>query len=115
MARFQIPKGPFKRSRRGEAWMVFLCLTSLWFAHRVGAQGPGQLTGTVKDATDAPLVGVTVAVRGSVTRVVHSGSGGQFAFPDLPEGQYELIAEKAGFAPERRTVRIQRDYAARAT
>ena len=86
--------------------MVFLCLTSLWFADPVGAQGSGQLTGTVKDATDAPLVGVTVAVRGAVTRVVHSGSGGHFAFPNLPEGQDQLLAELAGFAPARRTVRV---------
>ncbi len=57
MARFQIAEGPSKRSRRGGAWVVFLCLASLWIADPVRAQTSGQLTGQVKDATDAPLVG----------------------------------------------------------
>jgi len=106
MARFQTAEGPSKRSRRGGAWMVFLCLTSLWFADPVRAQTSGQLTGQVKDATDAPLVAVAVTVRGAVTRVAQTGPDGRFAFHDLPEGQYELVAALAGFAPARRIIRV---------
>ena len=86
MARFQIAEGPSKRSRRGGAWMVFLCLASLWISDPVRAQTSGQLTGQVKDATDAPLVAVAVTVRGAVARVAQTGPDGRFAFHDLPVG-----------------------------
>jgi iron complex outermembrane receptor protein len=68
------------------------------------AQPLGQITGTVTDATGGALVDVTITVRGTTTRIAQTGPEGGFDFQGLPEGEYEVQAALAGFAPARRTV-----------
>ena len=59
------------------------------------------------DQTGAPLPGVRMTIRGVVDRAADTGAAGDFAFPDLPEGDYEISAELSGFEPARRAVRVQ--------
>ena len=67
----------------------------------------GQLSGSVSDQTGAPLPAARVTVRGVVERAATSSATGEFAFPDLPEGDYAILAELAGFEPARRDVRVR--------
>jgi iron complex outermembrane receptor protein len=64
------------------------------------------LTGFVKDATGLFVAGVTITVRGVVERIATTGPDGHFDVPDLPPGEYALVATLSGFASARRTVRI---------
>ncbi|MFI5170570.1 MAG: carboxypeptidase-like regulatory domain-containing protein, partial [Vicinamibacterales bacterium] len=70
------------------------------------AQPQGRITGSVVDATNAPLVNVTIALRGPVERKAQSGDDGAFAFAGLPEGEYQVQAALPGFAPTVHTVRL---------
>src|SRR5688500_6129942 len=70
------------------------------------AQIAVPLNGTVSDTTGAGLANVSVTVRGASTRAAHTDSEGRFDFPDLPEGQYELTAVAAGFAPAKKMVKL---------
>ncbi len=61
----------------------------------------GDLAGTIRDQTGAPLAGVTVTLRGTSTgleRVVLTGDEGRFSVPLLPPGEYVVQAERAGFS-----------------
>ena len=82
--------------------LVLLCAPA-------SAQAPrsGELSGSVYDQTGAPIPGVRVAIRGVMDRRAETGAAGDFAFPDLPEGDYEISAELSGFERARRAVRVQ--------
>ena len=67
---------------------------------------PGHLTGTVRNALNAPLAEVTITVRGPASQVARTDVDGRFDVPGLVEGDYELVAMLAGFAPARRTLRL---------
>jgi iron complex outermembrane receptor protein len=100
---------PALRARlpKAAAWSVWILTCALWLSEPAAAQRPGRLTGSVKDATGLPLVGVTMTVRGAVERFAQTGPDGRFAFHDLPPGEYELVAALPGFATARRTVRVR--------
>ena len=60
-----------------------------------------ELAGSIKDASGAPLLGVSIVLRSPATgseRLVRSGADGAFVFRDLPDGAYELVASFAGLA-----------------
>ncbi|HET7705906.1 MAG TPA: TonB-dependent receptor [Thermoanaerobaculia bacterium] len=59
----------------------------------------GSIEGTVKDATGAVLPGVTVEATssGSGTVVTTSDSNGQYRFPRLPSGRYQVKASLMGY------------------
>ena len=66
------------------------------------AQTTGVIQGTVTDAQDAVLPGVTVTLRNTetgVTRTEASDGRGVYRFPGLPPGTYDLAAELQGFSP----------------
>ena len=65
------------------------------------------LSGSVADQTGAPLPGVRVAIQGVATRTAETGAAGDFAFQDLPEGDYEISAELSGFERAHRAVRVK--------
>ena len=69
-------------------------------------QASAQLAGSVEDATGLPLAGVTLTLRGASNRITQTDSEGQFEFQTLPEGEYELTATLAGFAPARQIARL---------
>ncbi|HYK09543.1 MAG TPA: TonB-dependent receptor [Gemmatimonadales bacterium] len=62
----------------------------------------GELTGTVADSLGQPLSGADVIVfdrASGVERVVTVARHGEYRFPLLPPGQYEVFAEALGYRP----------------
>src|SRR5204863_2124567 len=47
-----------------------------------------------------------VTMRGVAVRMAASGAAGDFAFSDVPDGDYEISAELSGFERARRAVRV---------
>jgi iron complex outermembrane receptor protein len=72
----------------------------------MSAQTPGQVTGSILDATGLPLAGVTISIRGTANRNAQTDADGQFDLQGVPEGDYELTAAHPGFAPAYRTFRL---------
>ena len=71
------------------------------------AQTPsGQLAGSVVDANDETLPGVTVLIAGPTGRRATTNDKGTFAFRELPLGDYELTTALKGFATVVRRVRV---------
>src|SRR6202162_6171564 len=67
------------------------------------AQTAGQITGQVTDASDAIVVGATVTVTNSqtnVARTITTNSAGDYTFPAIPPGVYNVKAEMPGFKGE---------------
>jgi iron complex outermembrane receptor protein len=87
--------------------LIAAFLALLGAAASAGAQPTGGILGSIHDQTGAPLPGVRLTIRGVVDRAAETGAAGDFAFPDLPEGNYEISAELSGFDPARRAVRVQ--------
>lgn len=68
------------------------------------------LSGTVKDASDAVLAGVTIKVRNVETNVALetvSEANGGFSVLSLIPGQYELEATLSGFQTSKRRINLQ--------
>jgi hypothetical protein len=81
---------------------AFLCLfTLVGLALPVAAQSTtGTIQGIVRDDQAAVIPGATVTVRNVLTgqtRSVVTGDEGQYRFPNLQVGEYELAVELAGF------------------
>ena len=78
----------------------------------------GTLLGTVTDVTGGAVAGAKVTILETNTRVSHSGetnASGNYDFPDLPPGQYNVMAEMEGFKREMREgVLVEVDTSARA-
>jgi len=88
-------------------WKVFvLVVIALAMAIPAAAQiDQGRLTGTVTDAQNAVLPGVTVTARSPSlmgVRSVVTGADGKYSIAPLPSGEYELTFELAGFATTKR-------------
>ena len=71
-----------------------------------GAQSDRRRVRMVSAQTGARLSGVRVTIRGVVDRAAETGADGDFAFPGLPEGDYEISVELAGFERARRAVHV---------
>jgi hypothetical protein len=75
----------------------------------------GSIAGTVTEAGGGRLRGVTVTLTGSTGSVTATtGTGGDYRFPALTPGRYDIKAELAGFQARRvesLTVSIARDVA----
>ena len=84
------------------AALMLLCV-----AGSTAAQSVAVLVGSIVDQTGAPLPGVRVTIRGVAVRTADTGAAGDFAFPDLPEGDYEISAELSGFERQGRAVRVR--------
>ena len=93
-------------NRATGALLLALIVLPVWTTSAAGTTQPGHLTGTVKDALNAPLPEVKVTIRGPASQVARTDGDGRFDVPGLPEGTYELVATLSGFAPARRTVRL---------
>ena len=82
--------------------LMLLCM-----AASSAAQSVGQVVGSIVDQTGAPLRGVRVTIRGVAVRTAETGAEGDFSFPDLPQGDYEISAELSSFERQGRTVRVR--------
>ena len=91
-----------------KAWIASFVASLLWASDPVNAQLPAQLSGSVRDATNVPLAGVTITVtgRGAAPATSQTDSKGQFTFERLTAGEYELEAALPGFARLRRSLRL---------
>src|SRR5580704_14962119 len=66
----------------------------------------GTIVGTVTDASGAVVAGAKITLTEENTRVVHNGvtnPSGDFSFPDMPPGTYDVMAEMSGFKKEVKT------------
>lgn len=64
------------------------------------AQTQGGITGTVADASGAPIPGANVTATNTATRGTRettTNADGLYTFPSLPPGTYELKIELQGF------------------
>ncbi len=60
----------------------------------------GALSGTVSDSSGAVLPNATVEITNPETNnklTIHSNGAGDFSFPELPVGRYQLSVSEAGF------------------
>jgi len=66
----------------------------------IAQQATALLTGSVKDASGAVVVGATVTLKNANTNVVRTqttGKDGDYLFNLVPIGTYEVMVEQAGF------------------
>lgn len=97
--------GTMKRWYLGFFFVFLLGLFTISFTPGIAqAQGTGaQISGTVTDASGAPLPGVKITLTNQdsgVTRVLTSGTDGRYDFVDLANGRYSLQFEHNGFATQ---------------
>ena len=71
------------------------------------AQSAGEISGWVYDQTGAPLTGARLTLRGVTGREGQSTAAGDFAFRDLPAGDFDVLAESTGFETAHRAVRVR--------
>ena len=86
---------------------AFVVVVLLALTATAGAQATGQLSGSVRDQTGAPLPGVTVTVRGPRTWTAQTDATGMFQFPELPPGDYSVSAGLTGFESATRVVTVR--------
>src|SRR5690242_9747226 len=81
------------------------------------AQTAGQITGQVTDSSDATVVGAIVTVTNSktnVARTTKTNTAGDYTFPAIPPGGYNVKAAMPGFQVEiREGVELQVEQVAR--
>ena len=81
--------------------LALMLVATLGIARPAAAQSGGVIEGTVADAQDAVLPGVTLTLRNTETGVARntvSEPNGQYRFNGLQPGTFELRAELQGFA-----------------
>src|SRR5579864_2763782 len=89
---------PGKFSQKAFFFLILACVSLCALAQ---VRTTGQLTGTVSDPSGALLPGVNVTVRDPTTGITQSANSneqGQYVFPTLQPGTYELTVTAAGFA-----------------
>lgn len=74
-------------------------------------QVSSRLQATVRTGQGAPVAGAKVEVREvstGVSRLATTNAAGEFVFPALPSGTYDVVVDATGFSPEtqRLTLRI---------
>jgi iron complex outermembrane receptor protein len=84
------------------ALVALLCVPA-----SAAAQPTGALVVMIYDQTGVPLPGVRLTIQGATARGALTGAGGDFAFPGLPEGDYEISADLSGFERTGRAVRVR--------
>ncbi|MBV9226684.1 MAG: carboxypeptidase regulatory-like domain-containing protein, partial [Acidobacteriaceae bacterium] len=79
----------------------FICIAVLATQPLVNGQGlTGQVSGRVQDPSNSVVTGVDVVLTGNVTgqkRATKTNSVGEFLFPEVLPGGFDLRVESAGF------------------
>ncbi|MDR5727049.1 MAG: carboxypeptidase-like regulatory domain-containing protein, partial [Terriglobia bacterium] len=73
----------------------------MWRATAVAQFTTARLSGTVTDKAGAAVAGATVSVDQVTTgykQTAKTGSAGEYLFPSLPIGSYEMTVEMPGFS-----------------
>lgn len=100
------------RARTKSRTMSALVLLLFAFAALSWGAVTGSITGTVTDQTAAGIAGITVAVTNSTQGIQNKATTdehGDFAFPSLPVGTYQLEIQVRPF--RRTNIRINADSA----
>ena len=92
--------------------MTFLIAITLFQATRIHAQalGTGSIQGTIQDPSGAVVSGALVTATNMGTSVKSSemtGSSGSYTIPNLPEGDYTVEVQAAGFALVQEQVHVE--------
>ncbi len=95
----------------GHAWGTALLVAAVLLASIMGA-GQGisadsgeTLTGVVFSSNQVSLEGAVVTLEGIGS--VSTDAAGNFAFRDVPPGNYRLTASKGGFPDDKRLIQVQ--------
>ena len=87
--------------RFGLRLSIVLTAFSIFLVIPTFAQLPtATILGVAKDSSGGVLPGVTVTVKNidtGLTRAVKTSDDGEYRFPELPVGRYEVRGEHAGF------------------
>jgi hypothetical protein len=78
-----------------------LLVVTMWATTALAQYTTARLSGTVQDNAGAAVPGATVTVEQAGTgymQTVKSGTAGEYLFPSLPVGSYQLTVEMAGFS-----------------
>ena len=78
-----------------------LLLTVMWATTAIAQYTTARLSGSVQDKSGAAIPGATVTVEQIGTgykQQVKSGQAGEYLFPSLPVGEYQLTVEMTGFS-----------------
>jgi hypothetical protein len=84
--------------------MLFILVVALTWTSALCADVGGKITGTVKDQTNGVIPRATVTAVNTATGVkqtTQSDPQGNYTFPVLPVGQYEINVTADGFKPNR--------------
>src|SRR5712671_3079681 len=79
------------------------CLVAVIAGAQAVAQTFGGITGVVSDSSGSVIVGATVRATNpqtNVSRTATSNESGNYSFPSLPPGLYDVKAEHQGFQVE---------------
>ena len=91
----------FKRARCGAAFVLSALFVVVMCATTALAQyTTARLSGTVMDNTSSAIAGATVTVEQTGTgyrQTAKTGASGDYVFPSLPVGNYQLTVEMNGF------------------
>lgn len=86
--------------------MFMLCIASVVCAD---AQVGANLSGSVKDTTGAVIAGASVIIMNLATgesRILTSGSQGEYRAVNLPPAQYSIAVQAKGFGVSKKTVEL---------
>src|SRR3954449_149626 len=83
------------------------CVAGLFCLSILFAQADlATVTGVVTDSAQAVMTGVSITIRNTdnnESRSINTNSEGYYTITNLPPGNYELVAERAGFHKYRET------------
>src|SRR6185369_14256382 len=92
------------KRHRYYGFVLFWCVLALGIVRPAHAQTLfGSLVGNVKDTSGAVISGATVTLTNKETtqsRQATTGDAGNYNFPTIPAGIYEVKATVAGFSPQ---------------
>ncbi len=114
------PLGQTKVLNRRSGRHYKFVVTAVFCAVGMFGQTSGTITGTVTDASKAVIAGVQVMAHGKtvdVQRTVTTNGSGEYAFPFLPPGDYEIEFRRDGFTTvlEKATLGVTERIAVNAT
>jgi hypothetical protein len=99
----------------GVVWALVVLFAALMFCAPLSASVGGSISGTVKDSSGSVVPGASVVVREIDTGLVYhtrTDHNGDFTFPVLAVGSYDLDVEKQGFRSyQRKGVRLDTNAA----
>ena len=102
----KVAKTVSSQLRGSVPYLAILLVVCFQVLPAVSAQDSASIGGIVEDATGAGIEAATVHIKNletSAERTVQTDEAGRFHAHSLPVGNYEIVVDKPGFRPERRS------------